>query len=99
MRAEGDRGGWNAKENGNRVVVAEEVVFQNGPRADWVEVRRDESEIYTGGIFGVGSVEESGGAYVDVEEVVIGAHGEELLSQVTGVFAAPDNVVTVEVAG
>ena len=80
-------------------MVAKEIIFQNRPRAEWKEVRRNEGEIYTRGIFGIGSIKESGGASVDVKEIVIRAEGEELLSEVAGVFATPDNVVAVEFTG
>ena len=47
-------------------MVAKEIIFQNRPRAEWKEVRKNEGEIYTRGIFGIGSIKESGGASVDV---------------------------------
>ena len=80
-------------------MVAKEIVFQNGPGAEWIEVRRNKCEIYTKGIFRIGYVKESGGASVDVEEIVIRAKGEKLLAKVAGIFPTPDNVVAVEVAG
>ena len=60
-------------------MVAKEIIFQNRPRAEWKEVRRNEGEIYARGIFGIGSIKEGGGASVDVKEIVIRAEGEELL--------------------